>query len=76
MICPKCGREFDRLLALSRRDNKTNICDECGTREALEDFKRYHQSKERKPDPYERTRAQVYASGNKWAIENFEATHS
>lgn len=76
MICPKCGREFDRLLALSRRDNKTNICDECGTREALEDFKRYLQSKERKPDPYERTRAQVYASGNKWAIENFEATHS
>ena len=25
--------------------------------------------------PYERTRAQVYATGNKWAIENFEATH-
>lgn len=25
--------------------------------------------------PYERTRAMVYASGNKWAIENFNATH-
>ena len=25
--------------------------------------------------PYERTRAQVYATGNKWQIENFEATH-
>jgi len=25
---------------------------------------------------YERTRAQVYATGNKWAIENFEATHN
>lgn len=25
--------------------------------------------------PYERTRAQVYATGNKWAIENFNATH-
>lgn len=24
---------------------------------------------------YERTRALVYATGNKWAIENFEATH-
>lgn len=24
---------------------------------------------------YERTRAEVYATGNKWAIENFEATH-
>lgn len=25
--------------------------------------------------PYERTRAMVYATGNRWAIENFEATH-
>jgi hypothetical protein len=25
--------------------------------------------------PYERTRAKVYATGNKWAIENFNATH-
>ena len=24
---------------------------------------------------YEKTRAQVYATGNKWAIENFHATH-
>lgn len=24
---------------------------------------------------YERTRRQVYATGNKWAIENFHATH-
>ena len=24
---------------------------------------------------YERTRAAVYATGNKWAIENFHATH-
>ena len=37
----------------------------------------YH--KKKKPvraTPYERTRAAVYASGNKWAIENFEATHN
>ena len=25
--------------------------------------------------PYERTRRQVYSTGNKWAIENFNATH-
>jgi len=25
--------------------------------------------------PYERTRAAVYATGNKYAIENFHATH-
>ena len=28
------------------------------------------------PGPYERTRAQVGATGNKWAMENFYATHS
>ena len=26
--------------------------------------------------PYERARAAVYATGNKWAIENFNATHN
>jgi len=26
--------------------------------------------------PYERTRTAVYATGNKWAIENFNATHN
>ena len=26
--------------------------------------------------PYERTRAMVYATNNRWAIENFNATHN
>ena len=26
--------------------------------------------------PYERTRRAVYATGNNWAIENFNATHN
>ena len=39
--CPRRGRRVDRLLALSRRDNKTMICDECGMQEAMEDFARY-----------------------------------
>lgn len=34
--CPKCKGNFKRLLALSRVDNKTMICDECGTKEALD----------------------------------------
>ena len=29
----------------------------------------------RRMTPYERTRAMVYATGNRWQIENFEATH-
>jgi hypothetical protein len=27
------------------------------------------------PSPYEKTKNEVYATGNKWAIENFNATH-
>lgn len=34
--CPFCGREFDRPPALSRKDNLSLICPDCGTREALE----------------------------------------
>ncbi len=30
----------------------------------------------RKETPYERTKRQVYATNNKWAIENFNATHN
>lgn len=35
-----------------------------------------NERKERPMSPYERTKAQVYATGNKWAIENFNATHN
>lgn len=34
--CPKCGMKYCTPPALSRVDNKTKICPDCGTREALE----------------------------------------
>lgn len=34
--CPKCGRTYTERPALSRIDNETLICPDCGTREALE----------------------------------------
>lgn len=37
-ICPVCGRKYTEPSALSRRDNKTQICPQCGTEEALEDY--------------------------------------
>ena len=33
--CPKCKKEFTEHPALSRGDNETEICPECGVREAL-----------------------------------------
>lgn len=35
-ICPRCGNAYHGAPALSRRDNRTLLCPDCGTREALE----------------------------------------
>ena len=58
-ICPKCGRSFEMLLALSRTDNKTMICDECGTKEALDSLPQGILS------PQERTQIVAAVTGNK-----------
>lgn len=34
--CPNCGRMYSGYPALSRKDNKTEICPDCGIAEALE----------------------------------------
>ena len=35
MICSKCGREYNCPPAISRVDNKTEICPVCGVAEAV-----------------------------------------
>ena len=35
-VCPLCGRLYHGHPALSRADNETLICPDCGTREALQ----------------------------------------
>lgn len=37
-MCPRCHQPIGEYPALSRRDNKTKICSQCGTLEALEDW--------------------------------------
>ena len=37
--CPKCGKYYVGYPALSREDNKTEICPECGIKEAISIFK-------------------------------------
>ena len=46
--CPKCEREMNTPPALSRIDNKTEICEMCGTEEAINDMMGY----EKKPIKY------------------------
>lgn len=43
--CPICGKTYSDYPALSRKDNKTEICPDCGQREALEAFLRFKNSK-------------------------------
>lgn len=61
-VCSYCGSDDIEYLGHDRCD-----CSECqrerDTREIVVE------------SPFERTRRAVYATGNRWAIENFEATH-
>ena len=34
--CPVCGEKYTRVGCLSRKDNKTTICEACGAMEALD----------------------------------------
>lgn len=44
-ICPRCKKAYIGYPALSRRDNTTLICSECGVVEALEDYFNYERNK-------------------------------
>ena len=35
-VCTRCGKVYTDRPAISRVDNKTPICPDCGTRESLE----------------------------------------
>lgn len=39
--CPICGNSIGKYPAISRKDNKTRICSNCGTNEALTAFNNY-----------------------------------
>ncbi len=35
-VCPRCGQAYRGRPALSRKDNRTLVCEDCGTKDALE----------------------------------------
>lgn len=45
VACPLCNKELGKYPALSRKDNKTEICAACGMLEALEDFHKANKDK-------------------------------
>ena len=46
--CPHCEQQMSKFPALSRRDNKTLICSDCGQLEALIDIMDAYKRKEDK----------------------------
>ena len=36
--CPRCQQDTTDFPAISRRDNKTEICSQCGVTEAMADY--------------------------------------
>ena len=40
-VCPRCHHEYENYCAISRIDNKTQICEKCGLQESLLDFFKY-----------------------------------
>ena len=46
-VCPICREKYSEYPAISRKDNKTEICPECGIAEALEAFYRAMEEKEK-----------------------------
>ena len=45
ILCPNCGFPIYGHPAISRKDNKTKICSNCGTAEAISQFQHYLISK-------------------------------
>lgn len=37
-LCPKCNKKYTEHPALSRVDNKTEICPACGMKEAIDAY--------------------------------------
>ena len=37
-VCPRCDEASSEIPAMSRRDNKTEICSDCGVQEAMCDY--------------------------------------
>ena len=40
-VCPRCHRHYENYSAISRYDNKTEVCELCGLTEGLWEFFRY-----------------------------------
>ncbi len=65
-VCPRCKKKVNDHPAMSRRDNKTDICDSCGTAEAIFDLKMsYMKNIEEKAEAIKKEKAWLKERNNK-----------
>ena len=62
--CEECGNNDEETIEFL--GHEVYMCKKCGSKNAKAIYIQ---------PLYERRRAAVYATGNKWAIENWNATH-
>ena len=48
--CSRCNRTYTGYGAISRKDNKMEICSECGQAEALEVFRKHLEEQEKEKE--------------------------
>ena len=68
-FCGKCGSKDFVYLG----NNKCN-CRNCKCETSLE-YRYTDSHSKRTESPFKRNESRVYATGNRWAIENWNATH-
>lgn len=62
--CPKCNLGYEGYPALSRKDNKTEICPECGQKEAMQEWINSQMVQKLKKDYPEGTRIELIKMGD------------
>ena len=72
MNCKNCGYKYCAFRGADR-EIPAYLCEDFEA--AKKDGESWVEKRFPRMTPYERTRAAVYATGNRWAIENFHATH-
>ena len=75
-ICPICStKEALKAAGFEEEDSMFKSVVETVEKAYKDHDQTGHRITRQRLSPYEKTRAQVEATGNRWAIENFYATH-
>jgi hypothetical protein len=70
-ICPVCTMPTNLPPALCRRDNKTEICPSCGTKQGLDDFIQRSNEHQYPADKHKEMVNEDHAAGNQSESDSY-----